>query len=161
MDIEHLKAAIRIDRNDLDAELVRQPELVWHAANGFVLAVSRRDQSKDALKRVEAEAADRARKESDNAKPTVKEIEARIERDKFVIEKRKKLRVLSKKVNEWDAVKAAIHARGFALKNLVELVKLHMIAPRSDSEDYSRRAIREAGERIGKQSRRSKRRQKL
>jgi hypothetical protein len=158
MEIAELERFIRINRNELDEELIRQPELTYHAAKGYAIAISKKDYAKDQCKQVEAKVDERIRAASAGEKVTVKEIEARVAKSKLVVDANKKLRLANKKVAEWEAIKSAIHARGFALRELTELLKMEYFTPSTDARAAdAREQLKEERRRIaGKRGKRSK-----
>src|SRR5882724_7194112 len=65
LEYAHAEDAIKIDQNDLDTELIRQPGAFAHAAEQYARACSIRDSVKDQLKSVEARIEMRLRHDAD------------------------------------------------------------------------------------------------
>lgn len=54
-EVEELRDKIRIDKDDLDLEVISQPDLFYAASSAHALAVSNRDQAYEGLKQTDAE----------------------------------------------------------------------------------------------------------
>lgn len=53
--IDELRDFLRIDRNNLDQEIIEQPELFYRVSEAYVNAVSLRDKYSEELKQIDAE----------------------------------------------------------------------------------------------------------
>lgn len=114
---KEIRARLRIDRDDLDGELVDQPELYHQAATGHILALSVRDQAKAGLAGLEGLEASRLR--SEGVAISAAKDEARLSGSY-----QEHLRALQKyedHVRKWEALREAVRMRGFVLRELVEL----------------------------------------
>ena len=119
--IERLKTRLRINKYDLDDELVEQPVLFHRVAEGHALSMSNRDSQKEYLKRIEGRIAIRVRSELFEAgtpKPTKEQILSALNTDTEWQNEREKFLETSKLVDRWFALLDAYRARGYALHNL-------------------------------------------
>jgi len=119
--IDRLKVRLRIDKYDLDNELVEQPVLIHKVAEGHALAMSDRDAQKEYLKHIEGRINIRVRSEMIEAgteKPTKEQIVSAVNVDPEWQRERQKFLDLSTLVDRWFALLDAYRARGYALHNL-------------------------------------------
>ena len=120
-----LRKCLRIDKNDLDNELIRQPELFYHASTSYALCVSQRDQAKLDLERAEAEADSKIRraavKDDKVKKITEAEIVARRAMAPEVREAQDSYLSARAAVERAAALRDAYQQRGYAVKDLVNL----------------------------------------
>lgn len=115
---------IRIDRDDLDNELVDQPELLFHAYNGFLMAGSRRDAFKEDQIRADAEIADEwtegALREGKKP-PSQAAITRQLSTERRHIEARDRYLDACADTDKWQALKEAIVSRGMMLRELAQM----------------------------------------
>lgn len=121
--LDEFKLELAIDKHNLDSALVEQPELYQVVAEEHVLAVSRRDELKDDLKRVEGELQIRIRKEAAEikAKATEKSILSEVETHTEYIAAREAFLNACKEADLWQAMKESFIQRSYVLKDLTSL----------------------------------------
>ena len=123
-EIEQLRERLEIDKDDLDRELVEQPDLVYRAHWGKALATSERDHQKEHLKQIEKSVAARARlnhqREHEKA-PTQDDLKRAIEADTEWKEQKQTYLELCLKVDLWSALTTGYSSRGVMLHDLCEL----------------------------------------
>ena len=66
MEIEELREKLKIDKNQLDQEMIYQPEYYYKVAYDYANAVSERDAAQETLKQVDAELYLTYRQEADD-----------------------------------------------------------------------------------------------
>lgn len=120
---EDLKAAVQIDKNDLDSCLVQQPDLFYRVSEEYTLARSLQDEIKFDITQLEAELGAQFRKEAEGEKkpPTDTAVKALIAATPKMIDLQKELLAASKRVGKWGALKEAYDMRASALKSLTQL----------------------------------------
>lgn len=111
------RSKLKIDREALDDELIMQPQLVFEVGRACALALSLRDQDKSDLKRLLVSTAAGLRAAGSAA--TVANAEAVT--DAAYMSAEAGLRIRDKRLDEWEALKEAVKAKGYALRELVEL----------------------------------------
>lgn len=112
-----------INKNNLDEELIHQPEVYHRVANEYALAVSRKDESKYELELAEADADQRIRLElaADNEKVTEPIVAKRVSLDAEVHNKTLEY-LSSKELSErWKALVDSFGQRAYALRDLTSL----------------------------------------
>lgn len=114
---------LKIDKDDLDEELIRQPELYAKVALAQVRAVSNRDALKEEEKRLNAELQKevRARFEKEDIKYTEKSVEAEIRTDSRTGVMSERVLDAERSAAEWQALKEAYIQRSYVLKDLCGL----------------------------------------
>lgn len=115
--------AVPIDKNDLDNEVIAQPELYRRIADIAALITAERDDAKRVLAEVEANADLIFREEAAAAKEkiTEAEIKRRLTMDGDVIKAVSKLAALTLEVNRLTALKESIAIRKDMFKVLAQL----------------------------------------
>lgn len=124
--IFEFEEGLRIDEHALDQELVRQPDLFYRVAKYLVLVSSRRDAKKQHVAEVEARVDSELRetaggRQKKEKKPTETEFKNMIRLDPDMLKASGELLSLNRKVGELTALKEALQAKGYALKELVNL----------------------------------------
>ena len=114
---------LEIDRDDLDGELVRQPQLYWEASEEAVLTASRRDFAKEHLEQTDADLFKRLRIELAKAgeKDTDTAVKAAVERHQEHIDATTHYLETAKEAALADAFKWAVDQRSRALRELASL----------------------------------------
>jgi hypothetical protein len=114
---------LRIDKDDLDNELVYQAQLYYNVAREYVLAVSQRDQQKESVAIERSLAYERARQEleSSGGKVTEAAIASRIELDRSVRSATEKYDKARFSADLRLAAKEAWQQRAFMLRDLASL----------------------------------------
>lgn len=121
--VPEFENALRIDEHALDQELVRQPDLFYRVAKYLALVTSRRDAKKQHVAEVEAQVDQDLRETAakHKEKTTETDIKNMIRLDDSVIKVSTELLTLNRKVGDAAALKEALQAKGYALKELVNL----------------------------------------
>lgn len=123
-DIEDFKEAMKIDRDDLDVELVRQPVLYQEVAEAHALAASRTQECRETYKRVEAEQSTKFREEYEDEhgkKPTEAQVIAGIQMNRLYQKARDLHLDASHQEMRWAALKETAQQRAYVLKDLAGL----------------------------------------
>ena len=121
--LDDLQANLKIDKNDLDNELIKQPTHYYRVAKEFANAVARRDAAKLELSREAARLDREIRQEARDAKEKITETEVL----KLVQEHEdygwamQGFQDAEKEVNLLQALKEAFTQRSYVLKDLVGL----------------------------------------
>jgi cysteinyl-tRNA synthetase len=143
---EDVRDELRIDRDQLDHELLGQPELVYDVNMSHAAAINMRDSFKEQLKRIEADASamHRARLErTSSGRVTKQEVEDAVEADHEVMEARDELSDLAARVRRWEVCSESVKARGYALHKLVDMALTHGAAVAGQFEHGDRRSRRD------------------
>lgn len=121
--IDEMQEWLKIDRDQLDEELIRQPEMFFRVSRELADAINDRDTIKDALNRIEAKLSDQIREEKRTAeeKFTVGEIADAVKRHEKYRSKQEAYRIASQKVDLIAALKEAFAQRSYVLKELASL----------------------------------------
>lgn len=118
---EELRDALRIDKFNLDDELIRNPELVQRVGESVELAISQRDEASLDLKNAMAAMDAVIRGEAGDKKITEKAIEQEINDTVKIIDMRKNIIRMTEKVGRWQALRESYRDRSAALKGLCSL----------------------------------------
>lgn len=116
-----LAEALKIDKFDLDNELVQQPILYWQASEAATLARSRLDQAKADLDLLEAELYRSLREEYSKDKPSEKTLSMILQSHSDFVAERRRYLDLKLRSDKWDNLKDAFGKRGYILRELVEM----------------------------------------
>ena len=145
IDFEEFKNSLKINKNDLDSEIVRQPELYFKVAEAYAIAVSVRDASKEAVKQLEAEKGLEIREALDNSgvRATESLVTSHLNCDEEYKQARSKYLENSALVEKLDALKSAYTSRGFMLRDLVQLYVSEYFLNNSASYSAPSRNIQE------------------
>jgi hypothetical protein len=116
-------AKIKIDRDDLDGELVRQPSLFLEVAQDYAQAVSVRDGLKEALESTRASVDLRIRKQvaEMDRKVTEATIKAEVETERVYAKAVRAYLTAKEAADQLLAVREAFGQRAFVLKDLCVL----------------------------------------
>ena len=103
--------------------MVRQPELYWHVADHYAIAVSKRDELKEEYRRIDAELAIELRDsiEDEKKKCTEAMVQAAVASHPKHMEARSAFMESSLKADRWQALKEAFEQRGWALRELCRM----------------------------------------
>lgn len=132
---------LKIDKSAMDNELVKQPQLVYEVGRSYALAVSKRDSAKNDLKRTSVRVADEIK---DDEKVSATEAAKRIVLKAEYMKGEAGLRILDRRVHEWDALRSAVNAKGFALRELADLLTRDMMetgAAKTTAQRARRRSV--------------------
>lgn len=135
--VEELRECLAIDDDNLDDELMKQPDLVYRVGMGWVGAMSERDGQKDYLARIEAALFNKVKQDAtkgDGKPPPQTELTKLVNASPEWVRKREKLIELTTAVNKWAILKDAMAARGYALHKLCDLEMMQHNAIGGQSE---------------------------
>lgn len=123
MDIEEYKSLLKIDKNALDDELLKQSERFYDVSNSLSLAVSLRDKAYEDLKLLEAELDIDVRRqfESEGRKSTEGLIRAEILSDTSRQSAVQHHLDTKTKVDQFTVLKESFQQRSYMLRELVQL----------------------------------------
>lgn len=121
--LNELKDGLKIDVNNLDIELVDQPNRFFHAGQQYSLAVSRRDRKDTELDILKAVLDKEIREDADanGDKITEAQIKAAIQRDKEHRQLTKQYLDAKQEAEEWQSLRDSYQQRSYVLKDLVAL----------------------------------------
>lgn len=122
--VEQLKSSLAIDEDALDDCLMEQPDLYYHVAEGFAMAVARRDQAKLQLEETTAELDGQYRQQALAAEEKL--TEAALTRKLTATPRlqilERGLLDLKAEADRWQALKEAFQQRSFMLRELVQMM---------------------------------------
>ena len=144
---ERYQSELKIDRDDLDNELVRQPGNFHAVSYQWTLACSRRDAQKLAVKGVHGREWNRIREkvEAEGNRATVDLMTAMLEKSKKYREAQDLYNEAVAEAEAWGALKEAWMQRSYALKDLVNLFVAQyfetdsMSGRKSGNDEYEKR----------------------
>jgi hypothetical protein len=118
-----LTKSLRIDRDSLDEEAVRQPNDYFHASEGHVQALSRRDKLKHDLEVTVAELDKDVRDAmvAEGEKVTEAQVKAQITREQDYHRAQRNYLDACLEADRWEALRNAYRQRADMLKSLVQL----------------------------------------
>ena len=119
-DVDVYRNGLRIDRNALDDELIKQPSAFLEVAQACAVTASRRDQAREEQKRIDAERSMAIRAKAEG-KITEAAIAAQLELDQQHIDARNSYLLLCREAEELLALKDAFIQRSYVLKDLCAL----------------------------------------
>lgn len=121
--LSELRAALRIDRFNLDEDVERQPELFFEVAEAAALARSEQDLAKDSVDEVESrlDVHVREKAERNDERITEKEIKARIRQHPERAAAMKNYLGLKLETERLDQLRDSFKQRGYMLRELVQL----------------------------------------
>lgn len=117
------KADLQIDKNALDEELLRQPQLFFEASEAYANTVSLRDEAKEKLNLVDASLSKKIRMSWDEDKEKIAEwkVTERIRHKGRHKRARHRYLVLKQQADIALALKEAFQQRSYVLKDLASL----------------------------------------
>lgn len=120
---EELRKHLKIDRLNLDEELIKQPQLFFEVAEAAAIARSRMDAAKDNVERVESDVDQRIRQDAANEdeRLTEKEIKALIQNDDDRVKAYASYLDLKRQTEELDQLRDSFRQRGYMLRELAAL----------------------------------------
>lgn len=142
IDVEYWQRQLAINKDNLDDEVVKHPELFGHVATTAARMESVRDQLKDDLKRVDADLSlDLRDKGTGEKRKTEGAIQAEIESHPDHLDARTRYTKAVRMTALWQALKESFVQRSYMLKSLTELVSSgysSSTSHRGDPQDYER-----------------------
>jgi hypothetical protein len=120
---EELKAGLSVDRDALDIELIKQPNLFFHASEGTAYAESIRDRKALEIDKVFAELDLDVRDNmtSDGERITEDKVKQQINREDDYHRVLNDHRISNHEFRKWESLKNAYRMRAEMLKSLVSL----------------------------------------
>lgn len=121
--IEEFSEALRIDRDDLDTELVQQPQLFHDVSDEWALAISRRDAAKIRRNKEHAKLRIEIKDEVEisGQRATDSLLQALMDKHPRYIKTSLAHNQACEEADRWGALKDAFLQRSYALKDLVAL----------------------------------------
>lgn len=121
--LEALRAKLQIDEHHLEVMLRQHPELVYDVGIELANAISNRDEAKQDIEIIEAQADGDIRSVAERTgdKITEKDVESQKKLDPKVQEANKKFLRLKKESAEFAVLKEAFDQRSYAISKLVDL----------------------------------------
>lgn len=122
-DLETLREQLQIDRDDLDTCLVEQPDLYYHVAEAYVLAVAKRDEAKLDLEQATADLDKQFREAAAAAEEKVTEaaLSRKLASAPRIQKLERELLGLRVEADKWQALKEAFQQRSFMMRELVAM----------------------------------------
>jgi len=138
-DSELLREKLKIDKDNLDFEIIAQPELYYEAANACAMAGSVRDRAYENAKQVDAQLYLEVRSEIESAgkKATETMIENFVQNHIAHKEAKGVWAEAKAEADTLAALRDAFQQRGYMLRDLVQLIVTGYYAERPMSEDSS------------------------
>lgn len=119
--LEELAVEITIDKNKLDDELIRQPQLFWEISEGYADAVSKRDQSKQVLEQLEADVGSAFRLSDFSGKVTEAKVNEHVQCHPNYVNQYQLYLGYKAKAEAWAGLKESFSQRCSMLRELVTL----------------------------------------
>lgn len=160
LSLAEARAAIRIDKNSIDDELVRHPSLMSEVGESHTMACSERDKAKDAMEREEAKAYQKYKNKSvrDNLKETDHAIKQQVRDNKDVVKAVRLYRDNKAEAAHWEALWEAFKQRSFMLNKLADLyIAEYYTSDSASDKEYERPRIERQSVRRGSRSKRTAR----
>lgn len=131
--LAELSENIKIDQDDMDGEIISQPNDFYHASTGYAMAVSLRDKAKNDLEIAEAELYKMFRDEvsARGDRATEKLLEAMINSNEVRQEQFDKYLEAKLLADKWLALRDSFTQKGYALRELAELHKVNYFGDRT------------------------------
>ncbi|KKN90059.1 hypothetical protein LCGC14_0231720 [marine sediment metagenome] len=147
MDIKEFGDMLQINPNDLDTELIRQPELFFRVGQAHALAISERDGAKEDLAVTDASLNFEVRNalEKEGTKATMDLVAAEVQAHKDHGADMQAYLETKRKADELGALRDAFSQRAYMLREMVNLFMANYFATESVSRG-------EAGERVAQRN---------
>lgn len=149
----HFEQKLQIDRNDLDSVVIEHCNLFRQVGEEHVLAVSRRDEVEDEMKKVasdiDAEIREAA-EESEKKKPNETAIKNMIAAHDKMVDMKQRYADAKREADLWGVLKESYHARRYMIALCVELHNSGYYTPTSmgQSRDSQEREIQDRRKRM-------------
>jgi hypothetical protein len=130
--LDELAQRVRIDQSELDVEFVTQTNDYYHAATGYAMAISLRDQAKNDLEVTEADLYLQYRRQAVE-RPTETQLNSHVKTHELRQEYFDKWLSAKQLADRWMALRDSFTQKGHALRELAELYKLNYFGERSTS----------------------------
>lgn len=153
LDLPAARKALAIDKFNLDEDLVRVPELIYHVSESAVLAASDYDKAKRELDELRAELHTKVRKGLEKAsegRVTDVMVTNGVELCDDYRNKREEVLELKREAELWEAMREAHRTRGYKLGELAQYMAItvrdSIASPRRDD------AVARVAERVERKS---------
>ena len=135
--LQEIRDQISINRNSLDDELIRQPDMLYRVGELYARVADARDAAKDTLKSTKAESADRARRRitEGGERATDARTEEQTLLDDAYKQALENYHVGELMVNRVTALRDAVAQRGYVLRDLVQLYQSEYFVKDSANTD--------------------------
>ncbi len=120
-EIARLRGELVIDKDELDAAIIRQASLFDEASDNYTQFCSLRDEAKAALELLGDELKISILQKHRGEKITVGEVDARVGMDKRYRDAHEKLMQLARTAAAWGTLKDSFHQRRYMLQELCNL----------------------------------------
>ena len=127
--LAELSEKVKIDQDNLHVEIITQTNDYYHAATGFAMAVSLRDEAKNNLEIAEAELYLTFRREAVD-KITEAQLDAMIKANEIRQEFFEKYLSAKQLSDRWLSLRDSFTQKGHALRELAELYKMNYFGER-------------------------------
>jgi hypothetical protein len=119
--LETFRDQLVIDPDDLDSALVEQPDLFYHVAESYVMAVARRDEAKLTMEQATADLDKQFREAALAAEEKLTEaaMSRKLASAPRIQTLERELLALRAEADRWQALKEAYQQRSFMLRELV------------------------------------------
>lgn len=135
-DLDRLELGLKIDKNDLDNELMDQAYYFYQAARRFADAISYRDEAKADLEGIKAKVGLQIRQQFSDAGEKITEggVDARVIANPEYQKALDRMAAWTDRVVRWTGLRDSIQQRGYALKDLTALYIAGYWADRAGSQ---------------------------
>lgn len=141
-----LRHALKLNKSDLEREVLEQPALFQEVAETLARAISRRDGLKERVSRIGSTLYEEVRRklERDGQKTTEKAIASAIETEREYEDARDAYKAAESEVLLWTALKEAYQQRSFMLREIVSMTMANYTDYGSAEAGYERHRDRVA-----------------
>lgn len=146
--LQELERGLRIDKNDLDGEWIRHPDLTYKVNAEFASAISRRDGLKLSISELTADLDKQLRNDAVRAQAKITDTAIGREIDSMpkMVDAKRAYGLACYNADRWQGLKEAYTQRSYALKYLVELYGMGYFASATGSVQRRDATDRKAGE---------------
>jgi len=122
--IKEFEGQLVVDRDNLEEEVIRQPEFYYHVSEQLVYAVDLRDRLKKDLEELEAEVDNKIRSLAERNEDKITEafVKKQIAADGKVQALNRELLDAKRQVGLWEAMKESFGQRSYAVNKLADMV---------------------------------------
>jgi len=123
-DLQELERGLRISKDDLDKELIRQPQTFYSVSKLFMSALAEKDSAELRSKQIEAEVDYELRKAASHSgekKPTETQLKNQISAHIRVRKAKRRILAAQAASAQLDALRESYKLRSYALRDLVAL----------------------------------------
>lgn len=122
--LSSFEQTLMVDQDNLDEEVIRQPELYYHVSEQLVYAIDARDTLKKEIEELEAEVDNKVRALAERNEDKVTEpfVKKQIAANEDVQELQRKFLKAKKTAALWEAMKESYGQRSYAVNKLADLI---------------------------------------